>query len=390
MLFVVISTKKSIYVPYKTAMALRSFALLLILVTAVSARSHKVHPGTPADGNASTPTRNVLNYLANLPSRNSKRVVSGQLVFYAGRSNFPNWWTDVIQQSGFAPGLMHAGNRCTSGCSIGAIPTEVLQSLINHWNAGGLVMVSVHHSNPLTGGSPKDTSFSSDGFTHLLTPGDPVYAAYLAELDVIARQLQTLQNAGVVVLFRPLLEMNGNWYWWSAGTTAQYVRLWRMEFDYLTRTKGLHNLLFVWTPNAESGHYAEYYPGDAYVDIAGLDFYHPINGLPVPKIDGYNELTTRVARSKPFGLAEFGPLGPDAAPFTPEDYYQLIAGIKRNMPRTTFWASHWEKWSMGLAYPPRDRHLNVAKLLADPWVVNEGDINFSDSSLAPAGTSPGP
>jgi mannan endo-1,4-beta-mannosidase len=251
-------------------------------------------------------------------------------------------------------------------------------------------MVSVFHSNPKTGRGYKDTNFSASDFTHLLTPSNPVHTAYLNELDFLAGQLQTLQNAGVVVLYRTLHEMNGNWYWWSMGTTTQYRKLWQMEFNYLTKTKGLHNLLFTWTPSAGIGNYARYYPGAAYVDITGLDLYATINGAPVPRAGGYNELTTQVAPSKPFGLTEYGPLDPtNTGSFTQQDYYQLIVGIKQNMPKTTFWSSHFTKWSMGLANPggAPSRHSNVGKLLSDPWVVNEGDINFSGGTppLPPPG-----
>lgn len=362
----------------KIAVAPRFFAILIAALLVGNARPAELPPGTPADRNASEITKKVLSYLVQLPSMPDKRVFSGQLVFYASTADFPDWWNDISQQTGFTPGLMHADNRCEKVCSIGAAPPEVLQKLISHWKAGGLVMFSAHHGNPATGGSPKDTDFSDGSFNHLLTPGDPVNSAFLAELDVLAQQLRILEDAGVVVLYRPLLEMNGDWYWWTKGKTSQYVRLWRMEFDYLTQTKGLHNLLFVWAPNAESGFYAEYYPGNDYVDVTALDFYEPIHGAPVPKMDGYKTITEHIARSKPFGIAEFGPLDPDAQDFMPEDYYQLIVGIKRNMPRTIFWSSHWSIWSMGLANPPQGRHLNVDKLLADPWVVNEGDVHFPD------------
>jgi mannan endo-1,4-beta-mannosidase len=359
----------------KSILCIGSLAILLVMIApTLEAKARTIKP---ADPSASKTAKKVLDYLAGLPEKEDKRVISGQLVFYDSQSNFPDWWAATAQQSGHAPGLMHADNRCARRCSIGAIPPDVLQKLIDHWNAGGLVMVSAHHSNPLTGGSPKDKNFSSDGFHHLLTPGDPVNSAYLAELDLLARQLQTLADSGVVVLYRPLLEMNGDWYWWTMGTAGEYIELWRMEFDYLTRVRGLHNLLFVWAPNAESGRYADYYPGDQYVDVAALDIYQPLNGVPLPKVDGYDQLTTIIAGRKPFGLAEYGPLDPDTTTFAPQDYYQLIAGIKQNMPKTTFWASHWYIWSLGLANPPSGHHLHIPELFADPWVVHEGEINFS-------------
>ena len=341
--------------------------------------------GAAADPSASAKTQSVWEYLKNLPNGSSKRVVSGQLIFFQSSrlssQELTRNWFDIIQQTGHAPGMMHMDYLCSSGCSseISKYASQ-LQTLINHWNAGGLVQLSVHHSNPVTGGLCSDTRFSEAAFARLLTPGDPVNKAYFAEVDLIAQQLQTLQNAGVVVLYRPLFEMNGGWFWWSSGTTPQFVQLWQMEFSYLTKTRGLHNLLFVWAPFAGSGNYSSYYPGDGYVDITGLDEYEVINGTPVPKLGGYDELTAQIAPSKPFGLPEYGPLSVDGGT-TPQDYYQLIRGIKQSMPKTTFWASWNDSFTMGLAFLPRGRHLNVGRLLSDPWVVNEGDVNFSQGFL---------
>lgn len=44
-------------------------------------------------------------------------------------------------------------------------------------------------------------------------------------------------------------------------------------FIYLTNTKNLHNILWIYSPDHGRGNRLAYYPGDAYVDIVALDVY---------------------------------------------------------------------------------------------------------------------
>ncbi len=44
-------------------------------------------------------------------------------------------------------------------------------------------------------------------------------------------------------------------------------------FNYMTKTKNLHNLLWIYSPDQGPGNYSMYYPGDDYVDIVALDVY---------------------------------------------------------------------------------------------------------------------
>ena len=96
-----------------------------------------------------------------------------------------------------------------------------------------------------------------------------------ADIELIAAELQTLEDAGVTVLWRPLHEASGGWFWWgrgdrSDGLPAAYaeVVLWRHLFDRLTNDYGLNNLIWVW-----NGQSAVWYPGDDYVDIVSYDVY---------------------------------------------------------------------------------------------------------------------
>jgi hypothetical protein len=73
-------------------------------------------------------------------------------------------------------------------------------------------------------------------------------------------------------------EMNGSWEGDFMGTTTQEEGLWvtcfQNEVTALRSVPGQH-FLIDWNPNSCTAAvpYADYYPGNAYVDIMGLDFY---------------------------------------------------------------------------------------------------------------------
>jgi hypothetical protein len=75
-------------------------------------------------------------------------------------------------------------------------------------------------------------------------------------------------------------EMNGNWEPWSefnSGNGAgQFVKAWRHVHDIFTSV-GATNATWVWCPNAETAATTpleDLYPGNAYVDWAGMDGYN--------------------------------------------------------------------------------------------------------------------
>jgi beta-mannanase len=73
-------------------------------------------------------------------------------------------------------------------------------------------------------------------------------------------------------------EMNGTWETDFIGTSTQEQNLWATcfanEVTALRQATGEH-FLIDWNPNActENIPYSNFYPGNAYVDIVGLDFY---------------------------------------------------------------------------------------------------------------------
>lgn len=112
-----------------------------------------------------------------------------------------------------------------------------------------------------------------------IMPGQDLNYLYTAYLDMIAEYAKAVEGDGITILFRPFHENTGSWFWWGAAFCDEqaYINLYRYTVDYLKNTKNVHNLLYVYGPGSEAENTTEYamrYPGDAYVDMIGYDFYH--------------------------------------------------------------------------------------------------------------------
>jgi Glycosyl hydrolase family 26 len=139
---------------------------------------------------------------------------------------------------------------------------------------------------------------------------DPDWAGRCAAgaYDSYAKQLgENLVKAGFgysVIRLGP--EMNGTWNAGSLGTTPQAWKEWAQCFAREVRAMravpGSH-LLFDWNVNA---HYrdiplADFYPGNAYVDIIGIDFYDA-DGVSLPRVG--NPARWAALSREPDGLSQ--------------------------------------------------------------------------------------
>lgn len=143
---------------------------------------------------------------------------------------------------------------------------------------GGIVTLSWHWFAPLDPGPLVWDSFSTNktafDVARAVAPGTPEHDAVLRDLDLVAENLKILRDARVPVLWRPLHEAQGGWFWWGARGPAATKALYRLMFDRFTRHHGLDNLLWVWT-GTDDGDARDWYPGDGYTDVVGADIYAP-------------------------------------------------------------------------------------------------------------------
>lgn len=326
------------------------------LLFAMIALSGYCAPQPPANPNSNAQAKAVLEYFQSLEGRSGKRLLSGQFSNFGDRANL-HQLSDIHDKTGHWPAIFG-----TDYAGRGGVSTEAPnQAAIEYWQHGGLVTLSTHLYNPtgsngaFSGLRDKDVDLNA-----LLATNTQAHARWMHELDQIAGGLQQLKSNGVVVLWRPFHEMNGNWFWWDGKDPETFKKLWRQMFDYFTQTKDLDNLLWVYAPN-QGRNAAVYYPGDRYVDLVGLDAYSDF--VDIKHIHGYAE----VARlPKPFGFTEFGPHGPSDPPGD-YDYQRFLEGVKANFPRTVFFMSWNAKW--GLA-----SNTNVTEMLNNSWIINREDL----------------
>jgi hypothetical protein len=142
---------------------------------------------------------------------------------------------------------------------------------------------------------------------NVVTVGTPEHTEAMAELAKVADALEYLNTNGVPVIWRPLHELSGGWFWWSdLNNPTNTAGLYRMIYNYFTVDRHLNNLLWVWNTGGNID--ARFYPGDQYVDIVGDDIYNSDyqNGRDV-YWNSWNALKA-VAPSKMIALCECGEL----------------------------------------------------------------------------------
>ncbi len=150
---------------------------------------------------------------------------------------------------------------------------------VAHHKRGGIVSLSWHLRNPLTGGDAWDVS--SDQVVASVLPGGESHERFVQWLDRLAGWILSLKaedGTQVPVLFRPWHEHSGSWFWWGRNlcTDEQYNALWRMTYDHLVRECGIEGMVWAISPNYMDRNFEQWetrYPGDAYVDVVGLDCY---------------------------------------------------------------------------------------------------------------------
>lgn len=120
------------------------------------------------------------------------------------------------------------------------------------------------------------------------------------DIKAIAEQLNRLQDAGVPVIWRPLHEASGAWFWWGAKGADAYKQLWVYLYEQLTDVYGCNNL--IWVFNGQS---ADWYPGDEYVDIVGEDIY-PGKQVYSPQTAKFVEAVEYSGENKIVALTENG------------------------------------------------------------------------------------
>ncbi len=251
--------------------------------------------------NATENTKRLMSYLCDIYGTN---FLSGQ---YCNTGQYGKEFAVINKTTGKKPAVLgldfidYSLSRSENGTK--GNQTELA---IDFWNSGGIVTFCWHWNAP----SKYLTDVWYSGFYHEYTDIDLAkimngddeegYELLLQDIDVIAKELLKLQDAGVPILWRPLHEASGGWFWWGASGPEAYKKLYILLYDKLTNEYGVNNLIWVW--NGQDG---DWYPGDEYVDIIGEDVY-PGEQVYTSQVARYMKAVEYTSANKPVYLTENG------------------------------------------------------------------------------------
>ncbi len=206
--------------------------------------------------------------------------------------------------------LSNAGNSFDSNY-------KLIDAAANWYRNGGIVGLMWHWESP--GNQPsvyaKETDFKlSNAVTDLdiaeMTQeeirglygegklSEECYGIIL-DIDNMSGQLLSLKNKGIPVLWRPLHEGSGDWYWWGASGASDYKWLWNLVYTRMTDYFGLDNLIWIW-----NGQSADTLVDKSTFDIAAVDIYLSDEQKFGSRYDQFAALQKLVGSEKLIALSE--------------------------------------------------------------------------------------
>lgn len=261
----------------------------------------EVDPNKPVSENANAKTVAVFNFLR---ENYGKNVITAQQMFNTKQMEdavYYKYTNDLPAIKGFDFIF-----STTSGDV-----TQVDDAIEWHTKSSGLITMTWHWNVPKDVDNPsKGKAFYSDEITNFslqnaVTPGTKEYEVVIHDIDLIAIQLQRMEAAGVPVIWRPLHEASGSWFWWGGVSRDNsiedaYRKLWYIIFDRLENYHKLTNLIWVW-----NGQSSRLTVNPNTYDITGQDVY-PNTEDHSPQMGKYNELKEWTYEGKMMALTECG------------------------------------------------------------------------------------
>jgi mannan endo-1,4-beta-mannosidase len=244
------------------------FDLDQIILTPVPAHVYNI-TAPLVDAQATSQTQDLYNYLK---AQYGNKVLSGQT----------SYWDQLIALAGATPKIRAfdfqnysnhnpwgQGSTIFQGWDDGT--TQNIINWYNSTNKCGIVTVQWHWLSPLGGQLGDQTFYTAQtdfDVRQAIIVGTPEYNATMRDIDTIASQIRRLDDLNIPILWRPLHEAGGGWFWWGAHGSGPALALYDILYNRLVNHHGLHNMIWVWsTPEAD------WYPGNSKVDIFGYDSY---------------------------------------------------------------------------------------------------------------------
>lgn len=241
--------------------------LMLFMVSGISAQESR---------QLSPEAENLLQYLKEIEG---EKTLSGTTANVNWNINEAKW---VNKHTGKWPALNFFDFIHLPFSPSNWIDYSNITEVYNWHKNGGIVGCMWHWNMPTNDGQDwtctPGTGNKETGFDvrKIFEPESAEYKQMMNDIDKVASTLKKLKQRKIPVLWRPLHEAGGQWFWWGLDAEA-CNELWRVMYNRFHEA-GLNNLIWVWTSAAAWNRpYSEgykWYPGDEYVDIVGIDIYN--------------------------------------------------------------------------------------------------------------------
>ncbi|MDN3642258.1 glycosyl hydrolase [Lutimonas halocynthiae] len=190
--------------------------------------------------------------------------------------------SDVKRVSGDYPALFGwelGGIERGDQVNLDKVPFDTMRDLTIMGDQMGGINTFSWHPYAATKG---ESSWDKEAIVveHII-PGGSHHEAFKQHLDKVAsffNQLKDKNGQDIPFIFRPWHEMDGSWFWWgdASCTKEEFKTLFEFTIQYLKEEKGLDQMLVAYSPDRNfdsENDYLQWYPGDKYVDILGVDNY---------------------------------------------------------------------------------------------------------------------
>ena len=178
---------------------------------------------------------------------------------------------------------------------------EPINDAKTYWDRKGIPVFVWHWRDPSRKTEEFYTNKTTFDVSKINDPASDEYKAMISDIDYVSGLLKKLQDQNTPVIWRPLHEAAGGWFWWGAKGGAACKKLYQVMYDRMVNHHGLKNLIWVWTrePNDET-----WYPGDQYVDMVGRDIYK--QGDHSSQLPEFNAMNALYGTKKMVTISECG------------------------------------------------------------------------------------
>jgi len=266
----------------------------------------EVDPTKPVSENSNAATLEVFDYL---------RSIYGKQMLFCQQQMDEDALEDLVYYNATSdlPAMKGYDFIFNTGTYIN---NYMVEEAINwHKESGGLVTFTWHWN------VPKDIDDPSQGAAfyqeeivnwsqvNAVTPGTKEYEQVIHDIDTIAIELQRMEAEGMTVLFRPLHEASGSWFWWGVQDRASvneqvFQKLWYIIYDRIENYHKLTNIIWIWNGQTKN---CAVHPNS--YDIAGVDYYaqqanYSACESQYDQLSGYNESCYQKYYGEDFELEE--------------------------------------------------------------------------------------